>query len=207
MRVRSGDIGRWLLQRTGRQRTGRRAALPLLVLWLTLMTLAVTGCGATTSGLPQLPGNTYTSAAYHFSVTYPSGWLVNEEDDQASAIFPLTIIVTRSGTTATDGSLVSNLTIAILDLRNTQALDKDLLKTVTSRATDSTYHAIRLAGHTAYATDPVQQAIYGTSQSATHTDYYVEANQFEYHISTDVIADDNADAAIQGMLSSLTITS
>jgi hypothetical protein len=176
------------------------------VLLLGLLALLVSACGATTTPPPALAGGVYSKPAFHFSLTYPSGWSVNEEDDASSSIFPLTVIVTRSSAAATDGTLTSNLSIAILDLHNPQAVDKDLLKTVTSRATDTAYHAVTLAGHTAYATDPLQQAIYGSNQTATHTDYYLQANELEYHISTDVIAGDNADQAIHDMLASLMIT-
>jgi hypothetical protein len=119
---------------------------------------------------------------------------------------PLTVIVTRSGATQANSSLVSNLTIAILDLHNPRAVNKDLLKIITTRATNPAYHAVPLAGHTAYATQPVQQPILDSQQVETHTDYYLLANSLEYHLSTDVLAGDQADDAIKGMLASFTLT-
>jgi hypothetical protein len=51
----------------------------------------------------------------------------------------------------------------------------------------------------------VQQDIYGSQQKATHTDYYLLTTSFEYHISTDVLAGDNADDAVKSMLASFTL--
>jgi hypothetical protein len=175
-----------------------------------MFSVLLAACGATTpSSAPQPLGGSYTNGAFHFSVTYPTGWQANEWPDATpapSAPTPLTVIITRSGATQGNSSLVSNLTIAILDLRNPKALNPDLLKAVNTRATNHAYHAVTLAGHTAYATQPVQQPIYGSQQIETHTDYYLLANSFEYHLSTDVLAGDQADDAIKSMLASFTLT-
>jgi hypothetical protein len=154
----------------------------------------------------------YASGDYHFSVSFPEGWKANEWRDPtppagtSGAPIPLTVIVTRTGSTQANNSLVSNLSIAILDLRTPSAVNPDLLKVVTTRASNPAYHAVTLAGRTAYATQPVQQDIYGSQQKATHIDYYLLTTSFEYHISTDVLAGDDADDAIKGMLASFTLT-
>jgi hypothetical protein len=171
---------------------------------------------------------TYVSNQGHFSVAYPAEWQCTIlwtdatgqqlgqpcssghdpalAGPQVAGQVPLTFVITRSNATAANGSLVSNLTIAILDLHNPQALDPKLLHMVMTRATDKSYHAVMLAGRTAYATQPLNQPILGSQQTATHVDYYLLANSLEYHLSSDVLAGDQADAAIQGMLASFIVT-
>lgn len=175
-----------------------------------MLSLLLAACGANQPASPPQPlGGSYTNAQFHFSLTYPAGWQANElpnPSPTAAAPTPLTVIVTRSGAAQANNGLVSNLTIAILDLHHPESLNSDLLKAVTTRATNPAYHAVTLAGHTAYATQPVQQAIYGTQQMETHSDYYLQTNGYEYHLSTDVLAGDGADDAIKSMLASFTLT-
>lgn len=197
-----------------RSESARRVPHSFVVLALALMALAsvvlLAACG--TPSAQHYASGVYANAAYHFSLTYPDGWNVNvmpsptAEAGGGGAPIPLTVVVTRSGSLQEASPLVSNLTIAILDLRNPQAVNADLLHTVKSRSTSSAYHAVPLAGHTAYATQPQQQTIYGTQQTETHTDYYLLTQSFEYHVSTDVLAGDQADQAIAGMLASFTLT-
>lgn len=178
------------------------------MLALVALPLLLGACGATTAQPPALLGGSYTNAQFRFSVTYPSDWQVNESRDSSttSTIFPLSVSITRAGATQANSSLVSNLTISILDLHNPKALDPNLLKMVTGRATNPTYHAVQLAGRTAYATQPLRQPILGSQQMATHTDYYLQANSLEYHLSTDVLSGDNADDAVKGMLAGFALT-
>ncbi len=77
---------------------------------------------------------------------------------------------------------------------------------MTTRATNNAYHTVQLAGHTAYATQPQQNTIYGTQQVDTHTDYYLDTTSFEYHLSTDALSGDSADSAVASMLASFTLT-
>jgi len=195
----------------GTRRPGRRGFSAALSLAILALSLSFAGCGGTVSdGRAPLLGGSYTNAQFRFSVTYPAGWKVNESRDatpsQGASLFPLSVSITRAGATQDNSSLVSNLTISILDLHNPGALDKTLLKTVTTRATNSAYHAVTLADRTAYATQPLQQTILGSQQMATHTDYYLQANSLEYHLSTDVLSGDSADDAMKAMLASFTLT-
>lgn len=185
------------------------------VAWLGLALICVTlvACGTTSATPPTLPAGAYNSPPqFHFRVSFPAGWQANEwHDPTASAsatapLFPLTVIVTRSEVAQGAGSQVSNLTIAILDLHNLAAINKDLQKAVAGRATDKSLHVTTLAGLTAYASQPLRQTLQGSQQIATHTDYYLTANNFEYHISTDVLSYDHADAVMQTMLSSFALT-
>jgi hypothetical protein len=186
--------------------------LALASLLSLLLSILLAACGANSQAPRQFPGSVYVSGDYHFSLMFPNGWKVNEWRDPtppagaSGAPMPLTVIVTRASATQANSSLVSNLTIAILDLHNPRAVNKDLLKVITTRATNPTYHAVPLAGHTAYATQPVQQPILDSHQIETHTDYYLLANSLEYHLSTDVLGGDQADDAIKGMLASFTLT-
>ena len=185
--------------------------LPLLMLALAaLLSLLLAACG--TPSQQQFLGTEYSNGPYHFSVTFPDGWKFTPLPDPtppagaSGGPASFTVIYTHATATQANSSLVSNLTITILDLHNPRAVNKDLLKVINSRATDPAYHAVQLAGHTAYATQPVQQPILDSQQMETHTDYYLLANSFEYHLSTDVLAGDQADDAIKGMLASFTLT-
>jgi hypothetical protein len=183
--------------------------LPLLTALLPMLLIAF---GACAPAPPQKPGGTYTSSSeFHFSVSYPAGWEASAmaatagAASQSSAPTPLTVVISRSSSAQETSPLVSNLTIAILDLRNPKAINPALLNVVTTRATNSAYHTVQLAGHTAYATQPQQQMVYGTQQVGTHTDYYLDTTSFEYHLSTDVLSGDSADSAIASMLASFTL--
>jgi hypothetical protein len=114
--------------------------------------------------------------------------------------------ITRSSTSQAISSIVSNLTIAVLDLRDPQLVDKDLLKAVTTRSANPAYHAVKLAGLTAYATAPLQQTFPNGGQTITHVDYYLLVNNIEYHISTDAVSGDKADDDLASMLASFTLT-
>lgn len=178
---------------------------------LALIALLLPACGTSAPKPEQHLGGLYVNAAFQFSLTYPDGWKVNEFPSPTApargAPIPLTVVVTRSGSVQETSPLVSNLSIAILDLRNPKAVNADLLKTVMSRSTNSAYHAVPLAGRTAYATQPQQQTIYGTPKVETHTDYYLLTKSFEYHLSTDALAGDQADDALKEMLASFALTS
>jgi hypothetical protein len=148
---------------------------------------------------------------YHFKITFPSGWKANTiADPTATAttnpVFPLTVTITRSSTSQATSSIVSNLTVAVLDLRYPQLVDKDLLKTVTTRSANPAYHAVKLAGLTAYATAPLQQTLPNGGQVITHADYYLLVNNIEYHISTDAVSGDQAGSDLASMLASFTLT-
>jgi hypothetical protein len=180
-----------------------------MVMW----TLGVlTSCGVSSAAPPQFSGGTYQSPPqYHFTVSYPSGWKPNIVADStatpvANPVFPLTVEITRSSTSQAISSIVSNLTVAVLDMRDPKLVDKALLKAVTTRSANPAYHAVKLAGFTAYATTPLQQALPNGGQTITHVDYYLLVNNIEYHISTDAVSGDKADDDLARMLASFTLT-
>jgi hypothetical protein len=182
-------------------------ALPLVVAAL----LVLTGCGASNASAPQFSGGTYESPSqYHFKVSFPNGWKANVVADAAATttnpVFPLTVEITRSSTSQAISSIVSNLTVAVLDLRNPRLVDKDLFKTVTTRSANPAYHAVSIAGLTAYATTPLQQTFPNGGQTITHVDYYLLVNNIEYHISTDAVSGDKADGDLASMLTSFALT-
>jgi hypothetical protein len=176
------------------------------------LALALAACGASGAPAPQFSGGTYQSPSqYHFKLAYPSGWKVNPITDPTSAtttnpVFPLTVTITRSSTSQAISSIVSNFTVALLDLRNPQLVNKDLLKAATTRSANPAYHAVKIAGLTAYATAPVQQTLPNGGQVITHEDYYLLVNNIEYHISTDSVSGDQADADLASMLASFALT-
>jgi hypothetical protein len=183
-------------------------ALPLL----TAMLLIFSGCGASSAAPPQFSAGTYASPPqYHFKVSFPNGWKANTITDAtattaANPVFPLTVTITRSSTSQATSSIVSNLTVALLDLRNPQLVDKALLKTATTRSANPAYHPVKIAGLTAYATAPVQQTLPNGGQVITHVDYYLLVNNIEYHISTDAVSGDQVDADLASMLASFSLT-
>ena len=185
------------------------AGCALIVVW-TLIVL--TSCGVSSAASPQFSGGTYESPPqYHFKLSYPNGWKSNIIDDAtgtpvANPVFPLTVEITRSSTSQAISSIVSNLTVAVLDLRDPQLVDKDLLKAVTTRSANPAYHAVKLAGLTAYATAPLQQTFPNGGQTITHVDYYLLVNNIEYHISTDAVSGDKTDDDLASMLASFTLT-
>src|SRR5215470_6444133 len=127
------------------------ATCALSIIVVALLVLA--GCGVSSSPAPEFNGGTYESPSqYHFKVSYPNGWKANVVADPSNTttnpVFPLTVEITRSSTSQAISSIVSNLTVAVLDLRNPQLVDKDLLKTVTTRSANPAYHAVKLAGLT-----------------------------------------------------------
>jgi hypothetical protein len=152
--------------------------------------------GLTQSGNQQ---STYTSTTFHFSISYPSGWVVNTAPD-ASQIIPLTILITRSTPHQSSGSLESTFTVAVLSLA-----DKDVAASAAKLPKDTTKRHITLAGLPAYADKPNTQQVPGTTATATHADYFFIHGAYEYQLSTDTISSDHVDAAMQSMLQSFAI--
>jgi hypothetical protein len=153
----------------------------------------------------SLPGGTYTSKAYHFQVTYPSGWKVNISADTSASV-PLLLEITRSAERTTGAPIVSKLAISVLNLSN-----QFVAEGATRLASNPSYHHTTLGGLPAYATMPLQQALPGangtpTALSDTHTDYYLVHGGYEYQLSTDAVSNDNAAPALAAMLRSFAIT-
>ncbi len=175
----------------------RRAPFAALAL-LVALTLALVGCGATA---PSLPSGVYSNPHYHFSVAYPTGWQVNESA-QPNATAPLIVIITRSGSTAIPGSLISSLTIDVLSMS-----DATVAQSAAALSQNSALTAISLGGQPGYSDKPTQEA--GSSSGAggavtlTHTDYYLVHGAYMYQISADALAGDGP--ALDKMVQSFTL--
>ena len=172
----------------------------LAVAGVALLGLALAACGQTAAPPPAFAGGVYTSAQYHFSVTYPNGWTTNAQST-SSAIVPLTVYITQSGAINTPGDPISTLTIAVFN-----AHDSDIAKSIKSLATDKTLQKTTLAGLAAYASAPTQQQVPGSTITDTHTDYYLVTTNWEYQLSTDSVSGQNAASALQSMVKRFTLT-
>jgi hypothetical protein len=199
--------------------------------WLVVVcaaALALGACGQTfTSNLRPLPAGTYTNTTYHFKITYPSGWGYTAlscgsgqpSDSGCNALngggsstsggptaIPLQVTITREGELTTSSPTVSELTISVLDLSNS-----NVATAAATLATDTSLRKMPLAGTTAYVTPAVQQQIPGnegtpSAVSDTHTDYYLTHGAFEYQLSMDAFSNDASTAALQTMVRSFAFT-
>jgi hypothetical protein len=172
-------------------------------------------------------GGTYTSAAYHFRITYPNGWKISVNTGDVPSVWttqtpgaqsatptssqitpvPLLLTITRSSAHTSTPNSASTLTVTVLDLRAPY-----IAKQANGLASNPSLHPYALSGLAGYATAPIQQQLPGPNGTAgtatdTHTDYYVVHSGYEYQISTDVVSgDDGANQALQSMLRSFTVT-
>lgn len=198
---------RWWRMACPRTVGGRRLWRPFFVGTLLMLAGALAACGTPRPSLSAaLPGGTYTSAQYHFSITYPTGWQANVAPapspvSGASPTVPLTLIITRTSDTQGNVDLDSNLTIMVLD-----ASDPIIAPSVAALAKDTNERHVTIGGLPAYADPPATQQVQGSSVTDTHTTYYVLANGYEYQITTDALSSDNAAPVIAQMLSSFKIT-
>ena len=154
------------------------AALVALACVALVALVALSGCGGSTS----LPGGVYTSQQYHFSVTYPKGWQANTSS-QPNATAPLIVIITRSGARQQPGSLISSLTINVLNMR-----DSGVAQTATALRANKALTKVTIGGQPGYRDALVQE----TSGSVidTHSDYYVVHSGYLYEISSDALKGD-----------------
>lgn len=167
----------------GRHDRGRAGFWATLVVIAT--TLALSACGGAPS---SLPGGVYTSQQYHFRVNYPSGWQVNASS-QPTATAPLILIITRSGSTAIPGSLLSSLTINVLSMS-----DASIAKSARDLSSNSALKSITFGGQPGYRDQPTTETGSGntSADTLTHTDYYVAHGGFLYQVSADALAGDGA---------------
>ncbi len=140
---------------------------------LGLLSLALTGCDQNSTDVTRrLPGGVYTSQAYHFSVTYPAGWVANStgcgtESGSCDVLagtatvgagqivaVPLQVTITRADQSAATVPVVSSFAVTVLDLR-----DPNVAAAAHALAGAPGLSAYTLAGQPAYATAPVQQAL------------------------------------------------
>lgn len=178
------------------RRSGWLAALGLMA----VLGMALAACGQTAAPPPRFAGGVYTSATYHFHITYPAGWKVNAQPSSSSVV-PLSVSITSSDTVNTPGNPISTLTIAVFN-----AHDANIAKSIKSLATDTTLQKTTLAGLSAYVSAPVAQQVPSSSLTDTHTDYYLVTPNWEYQLSTDAVSGENARAALQNMVASFALT-
>jgi hypothetical protein len=188
---------------------GRWSSLTLLtrvIPWclICLAMVAVAACGTSAPPVPTTSGGVYTSEAYHFKLTYPSGWQVNNESGtSASTTIPLQIVVTRIN--AQVGGQVSTLTVVIFNVHDATvaAQIKSLLQQIGNPK--SGFEPVTISGVRGYRHVSSPTVIYGTQITDTRTDYYLITSQYEYQISTDAVSSDNAQGALQSMVQSFTL--
>jgi len=172
---------------------GWRWQAPTLI-GIGLLCLALAACGNPSA--PNPPAGVYSSAAYGFTVRYPTGWKANALTAQTSA--PLILIITKSATGSTPGAQVSTFTLDVLSLS-----DKSIAANAALLPKNKTLTHITLAGQPAYRDTPATQSAQGSSVVVTHTDYYLLHGGYEYQISTDAIPGDAT--AVQGIVNSFTL--
>jgi hypothetical protein len=183
----------------------RQSTRPLM--WA-LVVLAVAGLSACRSAPPppSAAGGTYTSAKYHFRVTYPNGWQVNTPSSTTpSTTVPLEIVITQIDAQAAGGAQVSSFTLAVYNAKDTVAAAQinQLLKQ--AHQANSPLKPITISGKSGYQDKPVEGTVPGTQVTDTHIDYYLITTDYEYQISIDALSSDNSMPALQGMLKSFTL--
>ena len=178
----------------------------IMLAFCVFVSVALTACRGTQLALP---GGTYRSDAFHFSVNYPAGWQANVSPAaSASQGIPLHVIITRTVSSQTNSSLVSNCSITVLNPRDSNIAPQ--LKLLQDRIQNKVrdlppLHTVTLGGKPGYQEEPVRQEIPGTQLSDTHTNYYLLLSDYAYEISTDAISSDHVDAELQSMVASFTI--
>lgn len=182
------------------------------LLALTLLLCVTAACASASS---SLPGGTYSSAAYHFKITYPSGWQANATA-QAGAPAPLILIITRTGA-RNEGKLISSLTVNVISLQSlggasqaaTQlAHAKGLIPATISgiagyQDQPTTQWTISPTSQPTTTPTPQPTPYQGEANTTTHTDYYLIHGDYEYQMSTDALAGD--ENTLRTMAQSFTI--
>jgi hypothetical protein len=193
-----------------------------------LVGAALAGCAGTSQDVSRtLPGGIFNSQAYHFSVTYPAGWVANSTGCAASGscsvlagtatvgaghivAVPLQVTITRADQAAATTPVVSSFAVTVLDMR-----DPNVAKAAGALKSETSLHAVTLAGQPGFATNPVEQPLPGTSgtpgasntrATITHTAYFLVHGGFEYQIGVDSVSNDGSRAALQAMLQSFTLS-
>lgn len=167
--------------------------------------LALTGCGSRSAAPPpQQSAGTYSSAQYHFRLTYPGGWTLTTLPGGSTAI-PLAVQISHVGA-QTQGTLLSTFTLAVIDTTSpAEATPLAQLKKQIAAA-HSSLLPITLSGHPAYQDAPLQEKSPDGSVIGTRTDYYLLAGRYEYAITTGTVASDSgSDTVLQTMVQSFTL--
>ena len=153
---------------------------------------------------PVLPGGAYVNTTYHFRIQYPSGWAASVLPESNSTI-PLTVLVARSGETATNSSIVSTLTITVFNMSNAQVAQNVALLKQETVAPNATLHATTIGGVKGFQSTPLKSALPGSTLSEIHTDYYIFDPDLEYQISTNAVTGDQSASQLATILASFTI--
>lgn len=142
-----------------------------------LLAVALAGCAQTSGDVARtLPGGVYTSQAYHFSVTYPAGWVANSTACGSAAsscdvlagtatvgagqivAVPMQLTITRVSQAAANTPVVSSFAVTVLDLR-----DPNVAAAAQALSTLPGLRPLTLAGQPALATAPVEQPLPGSN--------------------------------------------
>jgi len=173
---------------------------------ISLAVVALAACGRSAPPLQAPIGGVYTSKEYHFSVTYPSGWQVNNSSGTvASSTIPLEIVITRVNAQASGGAQVSSFTVAVFNAHNKDVAAEINNLLLQAHAAKSTLKPITIGGINGYQDKSVQTTIPGSQITDTHTDYYLLTSNYEYQISIDALSSDNVTGVLQAMLQSFTL--
>lgn len=150
-------------------RLARRLSGIVGCLLMAALCVAMVACG------DSLPAGTYASAAYHFRVTYPSGWQVSASNGSvpdawktptvsvtpaasptpgAIVAVPLQVSITRTGARTTEVPVISTFAITVWDLHDLSAAAQ-----AANLVHDPALHSVTIGGQQGYATVPVREPI------------------------------------------------
>jgi hypothetical protein len=199
----------------GRKQAMRHSARGRLAYgWLIgIAAIALVNCGGnSTSNITNKP-RPISRPAYHFSLTIPAGWDIVQEKNDAGAPSPYVISIAP-----TKGSTSSTTSHFELDVLKLGVPGADL------PTAGSGFTATTIGGQSGYsmtqvyplspptsASDqspiPITTPVAGDPGTLTHTLYEVLTQHFMYEISTEVIANDGSDTAVQALIDSIVIQS
>lgn len=189
---------------------GKRAPLAWRLAALVVLALFA-GCQSQ-SAATTTPPTTLSRPAYHFTLRLPANWVVFEEHDDPTAASPYFLDIQRASVAPAAANSLLNLQIIKTTTPGINAVIAALPK-------NPQYHAAPLNGQTVYigtpftyftqdTTSPPGSAtpLPGTPGTVTHTDYEVATPALLYTFYTEAVAGDHADADLQAMVQSLTIS-
>jgi hypothetical protein len=185
------------------QSTGKYTRSQVLLVALALAgCLLVAACGSPSGPQLDLPGGTYSSAAYGFHVTYPRNWQANPSPSTPApggtpTAIPFSLTITRTGDSHTAASLISTCTITVLNMKN-----KIIAESAAGLAKNKALQTATIGGAPGFKSSPLTQDVPNSDISVTHVDYYIIHGGYEYQISTDSVKGDDADADLRSIVDS-----
>ncbi len=182
-----------------------RAALVAFALLTATLALTLAACGSLSAAPPpKQSAGIYTSAQYHFRLTYPAGWTLTTLPGGSTAI-PLSVQIAHVGA-QTQGTLLSTFTLAVIDTTSAAEATPFAQLKQQIAAPKSSLTPVTLSGHPAYQAVPVQEKAPDGSLIGTRTDYYLLAGRYEYDITTESVSSDSgSDTVLQTMVQSFTL--